>query len=45
MFDAHNAMPKNVTLRHLSADEDSGIDAEISVLVYLSLKAFHLSAC
>lgn len=43
MFDAHNAMPKNVTLRHLSADEDSGIDAEI--LVKLSLKAFHFSAC
>lgn len=45
MFDAHNAMPKKVTLRHLLDDEDSGTDAEISVLVYLLLKDFYLSAC
>ncbi len=45
MFDAHNAMPKNDTLMHLLDDEGSGTDAEISVLMYLVLKAFYLSAC
>ncbi len=30
---------------HLLDDEGSGTDAEISVLMYLVLKAFYLSAC